>query len=183
MGGGSPYPAGYPGNPNTGKGGPSAPQSPTPAVATKIPPEPGAPIPMSLRQAMARMEGWYAYGNTPNRPQRNNNPGDLEFCKETIEAGAIDGDPRFAIFRTPADGWEAFRLWLSVPAQFDAAGTLIEGYRGAKLSQVIARFAPPSENDTTNYRLGVYAFCELTPETVVTQEIIDNFVVIPPAEE
>ena len=108
-------------------------------------------------QAIATEEGFYASGSLPNRPQRNNNPGDLEYNAETVRFGATKGDPRFAIFPTVAIGWKALQHWLSIPARFNASGNLVSGYLGAEIHQVIGRFAPDNENNTATYLASVCA--------------------------
>jgi hypothetical protein len=115
------------------------------------------------------MEGFPVDGS---RPQRNNNPGDLTFCGETVSFGATAGDPRFAIFPDAETGWNALRRWLSVPAKFDSAGNLIHGYLGATLKQAINRFAPPNENNSSEYVEVVCNRTGLTPETILTPDLL-----------
>ena len=123
-------------------------------------------------EAMATMDVFYKPGS---RPQRNNNPLDLTYCSESEAFGATHGDPRFAVFPDVATGWNAARRWLSVPAKFgkDAQGNpvLIGGYLNATIEQAINRFAPPVENDTSNYVSYVCSQTGLTPESVLT---VDN---------
>jgi hypothetical protein len=126
------------------------------------------PVPMTFLQACARMEGFYDSGS---RPQRNNNPLDLEWCPESKAFGATSGDPRFAIFDDVTTGWDAARRWFSVPAKF-SNGTLVGGYLGATIKQAITRFAPPSENNSNSYVSNVCAFTELTPDTILTEELL-----------
>lgn len=123
---------------------------------------------MLLLEAMAREEGWYV---TDSRPARNCNPLDLEYCSETIRMGALKGDPRFAVFATARDGWLAAQKWLSVPAEFEE-GKLVAGYCGATLEQAINRFAPPTENETSSYVVNVCTWTGLTPETIVTLDLL-----------
>ena len=120
---------------------------------------------MTLLEAMAHMEGFFINGDRPNR---NHNPGDLEWGPETARFGALHGDPRFAVFPDVKTGWKAFQSWLSIPARFDSNGALIGGYCGATLQQVIDRFAPPNENNSTLYINFVSKNTGITPETVVT---------------
>jgi len=122
-----------------------------------------------LLEAIAREEGYYVSGS---RPARNNNPGDLTYCVETMRAGATAGDPRFAIFPDARTGWNALRQWLSVRAKFDASGDLVGGYLGSTIRQAINRFAPPSENDTEKYVTNVCAWTGLTPDTVLTIDLL-----------
>lgn len=124
---------------------------------------------MSLRRAIANQEGFFKAGS---RPQRNNNPGDLVYCPESVSFGAVSGDGRFARFVTNDVGWEALRRWLSVPAKHDVTGKLVAGYLGATLEQVINRFAPPNENDSAHYVAVVCALTGMTPQTVVTSAVL-----------
>ena len=116
-----------------------------------------APLPNTVLHAMAHQEGWFASGPA-NRPQRNLNPLDLQYCPEAVEFGATGSDGRFAIFPDAETGWNAGRRWLSVPAKFSGTD-LVGGYLGATIEQAIYRFAPPSENDSAAYCAAV---CEQT---------------------
>jgi hypothetical protein len=126
---------------------------------------------MTLLQAIAHMEGFYELSS---RPQRNNNPGDLSWGPEARGFGAIQGDPRFAVFPDPTTGWNALQRWLSVPARYDAAGDLVGGYLGATLKQALNRFAPPSENDTLIYLATVTKNTGLTPESRLTSFLLET---------
>lgn len=126
---------------------------------------------MVLLEAMARMEGYYTVDTTPNRPQRNNNPLDLSWGPEAESFGATHGDPRFAVFPLPLTGWKAARSWLSVPARF-FDGALVGGYLGATLTQVINRFAPPSENNTKGYAAFVSAETGIPLDAVITLDML-----------
>src|SRR5271170_6642002 len=112
---------------------------------------------MTLLEGMSECEGF----NVPNsRSQRNNSPGDLMWGPEAHAFGATHGDidsetgfagyAGFAVFSDAAEGWKALQDWLSVPAKFhdgplpgyftDPNGTtLVEGYLGATLAQVVYR--------------------------------------------
>jgi hypothetical protein len=103
---------------------------------------------MGLCQAIARMEGFYAQSMTPNRPQRNHNPGDMEYGPFAQAHGAIASDGRFAVFPDDETGFEALRALL-----------LTSGYRSLSIEAAIARFAPPSENNTEIY---VQSVCRWT---------------------
>ena len=50
----------------------------------------------AIAEAIARAEGWYATSDTPNLPQRLNNPGNLK-----------DSSGKLRQFSTPEDGWSA----------------------------------------------------------------------------
>lgn len=119
-----------------------------------FPPEVIPPKPLTLAQGIALVEGWYAHGVTANRPQRNNNPGDLEYHGwMTPKYGAVlesvkSGTPRFACFPTPEMGWEALEDLLATPS-----------YNTLTIAQAVNRFAPPSENNDTLY---IDAVCRWT---------------------
>lgn len=132
-------------------------------------------------QAIATVEGFYKVGN---RPQRNNNPGDLIWIAESSAFGATHGDvlhpdgymgyKGFAVFPDAITGWKALQRWLSVPAKFDKTGKLVGGYLGATLSQVINRFAPPVENDTARYVSNVCNATGLSADVVITAELLQT---------
>jgi hypothetical protein len=102
---------------------------------------------MLVLEAFAHQEGYFKPGS---RPQRNNNPLDLEYGNEAIRFGSTGSDGRFAIFPNVLTGWNAARRWLSIPAHI-VDGILEGGYVGATFEQVINRFAPPNENNTNAY--------------------------------
>lgn len=90
---------------------------------------------MTIAEAIAQMEG---YNKPGTLAQRNNNPGNLRFAGQ---AGAIGKDSRgFAIFSTPEEGWAALNNQISLDAG-----------RGLTLTQFLNKYAPSSENDTSNY--------------------------------
>lgn len=124
---------------------------------------------MTFSEAIAREEGFYTNGS---RPQRNNNPGDLLWGDEAQRFGATHGDPHFAVFPDVETGWDALKKWLSVKAKIDGNGNLLAGYLGAPISKVIYRFAPPGENNSSAYLRNVCAWAEVTPDTILTAEIL-----------
>ena len=126
---------------------------------------------MTLLQAIAHMEGFYTLGDRPNR---NNNPGDLSWGTEAQAFGATHGDPRFAVFPDPTTGWIALKRWLSVPAKFDASGELVGGYLGATLEQAINRFAPPIENNTATYLATVIQNTGLSASSILTSFMLET---------
>ena len=105
-------------------------------------------LPLTLDQAIARMEGFYAQGQIPNRPQRNNNPGDIEFGPFAQRFGASSGDPRFAIFPSVAQGFLCLQALLRS-----------DHYAGLTVAQCIERYAPSVENNTEVY---IAAVCHWT---------------------
>lgn len=99
---------------------------------------------MTLPEAFARIEGFYIDGS---RAQRNNNPGNLEwgpFARlhgaDRIEVPKGAEPARFAYFPTPEAGFAALHALLSGPA-----------YAGLTIEEAINKYAPPSENNTSNY--------------------------------
>jgi hypothetical protein len=120
-------------------------------------PEPRPTQPrMTLSQAIASVEGWYAQGSAPNRPQRNNNPGDIEYGPYSRAQGATGGDPRFAIFPDAATGWRCLENLLRTP-----------GYASLTVEQAINRYAPPVENNDSIYLSSVLRWTGLTSDAIV----------------
>jgi hypothetical protein len=124
-------------------------------TAPKIPPEP-----LTLAQAIARVEGYYAQGPTPNRPQRNFNPGDIEYTLFAKAAGAIGSDGRFAVFASERAGFNALNELLKGPS-----------YSNLTIQQAVNRYAPPCENNTRNY---VSLVCKWIghPATATVKEVL-----------
>jgi hypothetical protein len=87
-----------------------------------------------LAGLIARMEGYYVPGTIA---QTNHNPGNLRYAGQT---GAIGQNKGYAVFASDDAGWAALNRQLELNAS-----------RGDTLEQFINRYAPPSENDTTNY--------------------------------
>jgi hypothetical protein len=120
---------------------------------------------ITLLEAIAKMEGFFIDGS---RPQRNNNPGDIEYGKftlahahctlETVPDGEV---ARFAHFETTTDGYAVL-----------AALLRSDGYKGLTLRKCIYRYAPPNENSSLNY---VDLICEWTG--LSPDDIIDAFIV------
>jgi hypothetical protein len=108
---------------------------------------------MSLIQAIAVEEGFYVQGTRPNR---NLNPGDLEYRPWMGSFGAIGGDPRFAIFPNVEQGFAALKHLLQFPL-----------YKGKTISQAISIFAPATENNLRSYVDNVCAWTEQQPDTVI----------------
>lgn len=112
--------------------------------------------PLTLAQAIARVEGWYAQGQVPNRPQRNNNPGDIEMGFFAMKFGAKNGDPRFAIFPSAQNGWRALNALLKTDSYIDLT-----------VREAISRYAPPNENDVDMYVAAVCNWTKTTPTDTV----------------
>lgn len=86
---------------------------------------------------------------------KNNNPGNLRYAGQE---GAQPGKGGFAMFSSPEAG--AAALYRQV--QLDAS-------RGHNLSSFIAKFAPPTENDTALYVRQVAAMIGADPNTPLSQ--------------
>ena len=147
----------------------AAPQSSgtAPALAAEtVPLQPLPAHPMQFLQAIAREEGFYIKGT---RPQRNNNPGDIEFGKFTQAHGATAGDPRFAIFPTPEAGFAAMLSLFQCSA-----------YAGLTISAALNKWAPPVENATNAYIGNVCTWTGLTAETIIDEVLSDTAPAPPP---
>lgn len=96
--------------------------------------------PSKSAQGIGHIEGFYAKGAKPNRPQRNHNPGDIEYGPFAKAHGATGSDGRFAIFPDDAAGYRALDALLKSPA-----------YSGLTVAKAIEKFAPSKENDTAKY--------------------------------
>lgn len=93
-----------------------------------------------LADAVEHLEGYYATGATPNRPQRNFNPGDIEYGQFAKAHGAVGSDGRFAIFPDYQTGHNA-----------EVSLLMSQNYRNLSISDAIKRFAPSNENNTPAY--------------------------------
>jgi hypothetical protein len=76
------------------------------------------------------------------RNWRNNNPGNIEFGAFARGQGAIGTDGRFAVFPTLESGKKAKETLLFGPKS---------KYIDLSIADAIARYAPPSENNTAGY--------------------------------
>jgi hypothetical protein len=109
---------------------------------------------MTLLEAMARQEGFYVKGS---RPQRNNNPGDIEYGKFARAHGAIGTDGRFAIFPDAETGFAAMRALLA------------SAYKGLTVAEALNKYAPPVENETNVYLAHVCGWAGVTPEEPIDE--------------
>lgn len=114
---------------------------------------------MKFIEAVARMEGFYVQGS---RPQRNRNPGDLEFrpwmtqfegVLETPLAGHL---ARFACFPTSERGFAALKHLFGFPI-----------YKGKCVGAALATFAPPVENSTSSYVQNVCKWVPCEPTDII----------------
>jgi hypothetical protein len=96
------------------------------------------------------MEGFYVPGS---KPQRNNNPGDLEHAPGETHEGM---DP-IGSFATVEAGWAALERQLGRYAN-----------RGMTLQQLVEVYAPPVENNTQLYLGFVCGKLRCQPGTLVS---------------
>lgn len=112
---------------------------------------------LTLCEAIARQEGWLI---STSRARRNHNPGNIRAGYFASNHGAVGSDGSFAIFKNDQDG-------------FNAMSELLEGfYHGDTVAQALARYAPPSENNTPRYITDVCEWTGLTPSTLLTSYIL-----------
>ena len=89
-----------------------------------------------LANAIAQMEGYNTVGSIA---QRNNNPGNLRYAPNQIGSeNTVNGT--FATFASASDGWQALQDYIASKAA-----------TGETLRDFIYSYAPPSENNTSNY--------------------------------
>jgi hypothetical protein len=153
--GGARTSSGTSGGSSGGTSATSAPASQTSSATGKFAGVSGSPIP-NAEQSKAPIisvedfgPGWNVVKRSDgtvekrigNRNWRNNNPGNIEFGPFSQKFKALTGDPRFAIFPTYDNGREAKRELIFYG----------KNYTNLSLSQAIARYAPPSENNTNSY--------------------------------
>lgn len=116
-------------------------------------PAPIGYLPSKLAQAIGRMEG--VDSPLPDRPKRDNNPGDIEYGNFAIKHGATGGDPRFAIFRTLTDGWIALD------------DLITDEYSNLTIIQLVSKYAPAVENNDNNYTKLLCEWLGCSPNTLV----------------
>jgi len=111
---------------------------------------------ITFLEAVARQEGFY---NPGTRPQRNNNPGDIEYGKFTQAHGSIGAEQpkdRFAVFPNAQVGFNAMRALFQT-----------NGYVNLTVEQALNRWAPPVENNTNIYVTNVCAWVGCKPTDLV----------------
>ena len=118
---------------------------------------------MKLLEAMAKVEGFYANSIHKNRPQKNNNPGDIMAGKFTQAHGSIGSDGRFAIFPDVLTGFKCMAALLKSST-----------YRGLTIEKALTKWAPPNENATKQY---IATICKLTG--LKSTDIISDHVELP----
>ena len=98
------------------------------------------------------------------RNWRNNNPGNLEFGNLAKKYGAIGTDGRFAIFPSFEAGQRAQEALL-----FET-----DSYKNLTIAQAINRYAPPVENNTSNYVGTVARDIGVSPDTPLSSLTADQ---------
>jgi len=85
----------------------------------------------------------------------NNNPGNLRFADQE---GARKGEGGFAAFDTPAAGFKALQNQIALDTK-----------RGKTLSGFVSKYAPPSENNTSQYLAQATKELGVSPNTPLSQ--------------
>ena len=111
---------------------------------------------MTFLEAVAREEGFYVEGS---RPQRNKNPGDIEYGRFSKAHGAVLSDGRFAVFATVEQGFECMAALFSCST-----------YSGLTVAQALNKWAPPFENQTNKYIENV---CKWVPGLTPDMKLFD----------
>lgn len=107
-----------------------------------------------LAYLIAQEEGFFKSGTLP---QRNNNPGDLRHGPHVQHPG----DPNaVGVIDTPAHGWEDLERQLTLDA-----------HRGLTLKQFVAKYAPPSENNSSQYLYFLCSGLSLPDHTPLTEAL------------
>jgi hypothetical protein len=107
-----------------------------------------------LAQLIAKMEG---FGLPGALPTRNHNPGDLRHSPHSEHPG----DPNaIGVIDNDQDGWADLERQLRIFAM-----------RGLTLGEAIDIFAPPTENNTTNYLNFICSRLGLPPTATVSQAL------------
>jgi hypothetical protein len=107
--------------------------------------------------AIGRMEGEFASLPLPDRPQRDHNPGDIEYGNWAIRHGALRGDPRFGVWPDDDGGWHAL------------IDLLREEYSNLTITELVAKYAPAVENDDNIYVRNMCAWIPAKPTDLVSQ--------------
>lgn len=128
-------------------------------MATTFVAQPLPKTPCTLQEAIARMEGFYRQSPVPDRCQRNNNPGDIEYGPFAKEHGATGRDPRFAIFPSAEVGFSCLTALMKAK------------YSEHTVKDMINVYAPPCENDTLDYVELVCKWTGLQPTDIVGEHI------------
>jgi len=107
------------------------------------------PAQTRLAQLIAQEEG---FGRPGTKPTRNHNPGDLEHAPHII-----GWDGKIGIEPNDDAGWNDLERQLRLYAS-----------RGLTLRDMVAIYAPPSENNTGQYLQFICNGLDLSPDTLVS---------------
>lgn len=102
--------------------------------------------------------------NAKNRNFRNNNIGNLNFANQegaSLEAANAKGERRFARFNTPEEGIRA--LGNQVSSYYNGTSKAAGNQKLQTVSSIIAKWAPPTENDTNKYIKNVCEYLGVSP--------------------
>lgn len=132
---------------------------------------------MTILEAIAREEGFYAAGSLA---QRQNNPGNIEDGLFARSHGALAREtiysPDFATSDTPKMGGSnyvresRFAVFPTAEVGFAAMKALLSGplYSNLTVAEAIAKWAPETENDTARYISNVCQWCECQPTDMMS---------------
>lgn len=107
-----------------------------------------------LAEAIAHQEGYFIPGSLPNR---NLNPGDLRHAPGETHPGNPDA---VGAFPTIEAGWAALERQLGLYAE-----------RGMTVEQMVAEYAPPTENNTQAYLDYVCQYVGCAPSDPVSDAL------------
>lgn len=102
--------------------------------------------------------------NAKNRNFRNNNLGNLVFANQegaSLEAANANGERRFAKFNTPEEGIRG--LANQVSSYYNGTSKAAGYEKLQTVSSIIAKWAPPNENNTNQYIKNVCEYLGVSP--------------------
>jgi hypothetical protein len=93
------------------------------------------PTPISLVEAIARMEG---FGKPGTRASRNHNPGNMNYGAFAVKHGAIGcDDGGYAVFPNVETGFQALQILLKT------------SYKGMTFDAALRKYCPPTDRRAT----------------------------------
>lgn len=105
-----------------------------------------------LAVAIAHEEGFYIPGSVPNR---DHNPGDLRHSPHSFHTA--DKPDAIGVIDNDSDGWNDLNRQLQIYAE-----------RGMTIQAMVYEYAPESENDSAAYLAYVCAYCNCSPQDLVS---------------